>query len=131
MTEKARDVASTATERARDTASQVADKAQDVAHRAGDIAANVGHRAEDTVSNLGGQMQTLAGTIRENAPREGVLGAAASTVADRLEAGGRYLKEENLSGLADDLTDVIRRYPIQALLVGIGVGFLLARATRS
>ena len=33
--------------------------------------------------------------------------------------------------MADDLTDLIRRNPIPALLVGVGVGFLLARATTS
>jgi hypothetical protein len=33
--------------------------------------------------------------------------------------------------MADDMTNLIRRYPIQSLLVGIGVGFLLAKATRS
>ena len=31
--------------------------------------------------------------------------------------------------MAEDLTDLIRRNPIPALLVGVGLGFLLARAT--
>ena len=43
----------------------------------------------------------------------------------------RYLREEGLSGLASDLTDMIRRNPIPALLIGLGVGFLLARALSS
>jgi hypothetical protein len=33
--------------------------------------------------------------------------------------------------MADDLSGVIRRNPIPALLIGIGIGFLLARSTRS
>jgi len=33
--------------------------------------------------------------------------------------------------MGDDITNMIRRNPIPALLVGIGIGFLLARATRS
>jgi uncharacterized membrane-anchored protein YhcB (DUF1043 family) len=33
--------------------------------------------------------------------------------------------------MTDDLTNLIRRNPIPALFVGIGIGFLLARVTRS
>jgi len=76
-------------------------------------------------------MQSLAGTLRENLPREGVLGTASSTVARGLETGGRYLERESFQGMADDLTSIIRRNPIPAILIGIGLGFVLARATTS
>jgi hypothetical protein len=118
------DAAAGATEKAREMASNVADKARDVA-------SSVGQKAEDAASSVGGGMASLAGTIRENAPREGMLGSAAASVADTLESGGRYLQEEGFGGMADDLTDLIRRNPIPAVLVGIGLGFLLARSTRS
>jgi hypothetical protein len=72
----------------------------------------------------------MAGTVREHAP-SGVMGTAASRVADTLESGGRYLREEGLRGMGEDLTELVRRNPIPALLIGIGVGFLLARVTRS
>ena len=36
-----------------------------------------------------------------------------------------------LREIGDDLTNLIRRNPIPALLLGVGVGFLLARAIRS
>jgi hypothetical protein len=38
-----------------------------------------------------------------------MMGTAASRVANALECGGRYLEEEGLSGLADDLTDLFRQ----------------------
>jgi len=76
-------------------------------------------------------MESLAGTIRQKAPHEGVFGNAASSVADTLEQGGRYIREEGLSGMADDLTNTIRRNPLPAVLVAVAIGFLLARATRS
>jgi len=56
---------------------------------------------------------------------------ASTKVAGALETGGRYLKEEGLSGMADDMARAIRRNPIPAVLIGIGIGFLLARSTRS
>ncbi len=60
-----------------------------------------------------------------------MVGSTASAVANTLDSSGAYLQEHNLSGMAEDMTHLIRRYPIQSLLVGIGVGFLLAKATRS
>jgi hypothetical protein len=98
---------------------------------ASDMASNVGHRVEDATSTVGSGMRNLAGTLRENLPHEGMMGSASSAVADTLERGGRYLEEEGLSGLGEDLTSLIRRNPIPALLVGIGVGFLIARSMRS
>ena len=47
-----------------------------------------------------------------------------------IQADGRRLSKTNFEGWAD-LTDMIRRNPIPALLIGIGVGFLISRATRS
>jgi ElaB/YqjD/DUF883 family membrane-anchored ribosome-binding protein len=129
--EKAKETASGVGERLRDAASSAAGSVQDMARKAQDIASDVGQRAGETVSNVGGQMRNLADTIRQSAPSEGVLSSAASTVADSLDTGGRYLEEETLSNLGREATDLIRRYPLQAVLVGIGIGFLMARATPS
>jgi hypothetical protein len=135
VAEKAKDFGSSVADKAKDAASTVADKTKDaassVAHTAGDVASTVGHKAEDATSAVGNGMTSLAGTIREKAPHEGMLGSASATLADTLESGGRYLQEEGLKGIADDLTNLIKRNPLPALLVGIGLGFLLARATRS
>jgi len=131
----AKDLGHQAMDKARDVASNVGDKARDAMHSAqhmaGDVASNIGQRAEDATSAVAGGMKNLAGTVREHGPREGVFGGATSAVADTLERGSRYLQEEGLSGIGEDLTSLIRRNPIPALLVGIGVGFLLARATSS
>jgi len=122
--DKAREFASTGADKVREAASAGIEKAKDFAHSAGDMAVNAS-------STMGGGMESLAGTIRQNAPREGMMGNAASAVADSLEKGGRYLREEGLSGMADDMTNTIRRNPLQSILVAVAVGFLLARATRS
>jgi ElaB/YqjD/DUF883 family membrane-anchored ribosome-binding protein len=72
-------------------------------------------------------MTSLAGTIRERAPQESTWGTAATAVADRLQAGGDYLQEHGVGDMTDDLHALIRRYPVQSLLVGLGVGFLLGQ----
>lgn len=63
--------------------------------------------------------------------REGMFGSAAGSVANALDHTGQYLQEEGLRGVAEDFTGLIRRNPIPALLIGVAVGFLLAKATSS
>jgi hypothetical protein len=132
--EKAKDMAHGAIDRTKDAAQAGIDKAKDVAQagwdKTKDAAQSASHMATHATESVGGGMESLAGTIRDNAPG-GMLGGAASTVADTIEQGGRYLREEGLSGMADDLTNTIRRNPLPAVLVAVAVGFLLARATRS
>jgi hypothetical protein len=74
-------------------------------------------------------MKSLGGTIRDHLPHSGIAGSASSAVANSLETSGRYLQEHGLSGIGADLTNLIRRNPIPAVLIGLGAGFLLARAT--
>jgi len=130
---KAQDAAGKALEAGQTAAAGVADKAREVsgeAVRAGQHAAQaVGGAAENATSRVGEGMQNLAQTVRQRVPDSGVLGSAADTVANTLEQGGRYIQSEGLSGMADDLTNLIKRNPIPSLLVGIGFGFLLARLT--
>jgi ElaB/YqjD/DUF883 family membrane-anchored ribosome-binding protein len=133
--DKVQDTAQSFTERAGETASNVAHRASEtasnVAHRAGEVASNVGRKVDSGVSAAGGGMQSFADTVRDRGPSSGMLGSATSAVADTLENTGEYLETHGLSGIAKDLTEIIRRNPIPALLIGIGVGFLISRATRS
>ena len=129
----AQNMASDFTDRAKDTAQNVTDKARDVAanvmDRAKDAASNFGKKAESGLEAAGSGLTSAAGTIRENLPNEGMLRNVGERVAEGLETSGRYISEEGFAGMAEDVTDLIRRNPIPALLVGVGIGFLLARAT--
>ncbi|OAI50619.1 hypothetical protein AYO44_17630 [Planctomycetaceae bacterium SCGC AG-212-F19] len=115
-------------EKAKETASDVATKAGTVASSA---ATTVGEKADQGVAAVGTGMRSLAGSIREHAPGSGMISRASAKVAESLESSGRYLQEEKMHGMAEDVTTLIRRNPIPAVLIGIGIGFLLARSTRS
>jgi ElaB/YqjD/DUF883 family membrane-anchored ribosome-binding protein len=125
--QKAQNVASDLAHKAQETASTVASKAQNLAGQAAD-------RTDDAISAVGERMSGLAGTIRQSGPREGVLGSATATVADSLKSSGDYLKEHGLREMADDMTTLVKRYPVQSLLVGFGfgllIGFTLSSASR-
>jgi hypothetical protein len=64
-------------------------------------------------------------------PESGVLGRATDSVAGALDSSGRYLEEKGLTGIGADLTNLIKRNPVPAVLLALGLGFLIARSTRS
>ena len=129
---KAQDVASSAAQKAQDVAGTAGRRAQemasDLSQKAQDFASNAADRAGEAVGAVGQRMSALAGTLRESAPREGALGTAAAAVADGLEAGGQYLGQHDLGEMADEVTALVRRYPLQSVAVGVGVGCLLGLA---
>jgi ElaB/YqjD/DUF883 family membrane-anchored ribosome-binding protein len=137
---KPEDVKDKAREMGNDVGQKVADVASNVSQKAQDMASNLGNtasqyasaakdKADEAAASVGEKLTSLAGTIRESVPQEGYLGTASRAVADNLQAGGRYLQEHNFGDMTEDVEALIRRYPIQSILVVFGVGFLLSRAT--
>jgi ElaB/YqjD/DUF883 family membrane-anchored ribosome-binding protein len=130
---KAADLGTAAMHQAKDTASHLAGQAKDAMSAAGnrlsDAANYAGQRADDATSSVGGSMRSLAGQVRQNAPQEGMLGSAAGAAASALDRTGQYIQDQGLSGMTEDFTNIVRRNPIPALLIGVAVGFLIARAT--
>jgi ElaB/YqjD/DUF883 family membrane-anchored ribosome-binding protein len=128
---RAQEAATAAGHRIQETAGTLAHRAQEagstMAQKASEVASTAERRTDETLSNVGQGMSSLAGQLRQNAP-EGMLGSAAGAVADRLQASGRYLQEHGLGDMADDMSGVVRRYPLPALCIGFGVGFLLGMA---
>jgi len=137
--DKGRDAASHAGEAVSHAASAVgqavAQKASDVGHtvaqKASDAGQAVAQKAEDATSAVGHGMQTVADKVRDNAPSEGMLGSASRGVADAIDSAGKYVEDRNLSGMMDDMTNLVKRNPIPALLLGLGIGFLIGRALSS
>jgi uncharacterized protein YjbJ (UPF0337 family) len=89
--------------------------------RAG-VAATVTNAAQDVASRV----TEMAGTAATKAQE--VAGSAASAVSDTAAGVGTYVQDRGVQGLSGDLTDLIRRYPVPALLIGLGIGFVLGRS---
>jgi len=92
-------------------------------------ASAVSRKADDAASAVGNRMESLGETVRHRGPQEGMLGRATEGVASALESSGRYL-EGGFGQMCDDVTNIIRRNPIPALMLALGFGFLLASATK-
>jgi ElaB/YqjD/DUF883 family membrane-anchored ribosome-binding protein len=111
--EQIKDQAGAMMETAKDMADEAKSKVKDVM-QAGAV------KAEEAKSAAGETMHTVAEKIRHG-------GDVVSEKADQL---GSYLQQHDFEAIGRDLTDVVRRYPVQSLLVGIGLGILLGRAAR-
>jgi len=105
------------------------DAARDAGHAVSSAASAVGRKADDVACAVGSRMESLGETVRQRGPQEGTLGRATEGVASALEQSGRYL-EGGFGQMCDDITNLIRRHPLPALMLGLGVGFLLASATK-
>jgi uncharacterized protein YjbJ (UPF0337 family) len=92
--------------------------------RAG-VAATVTSAAQDVASNVAETAGTAASKAQEMA------GATATAVTDTVAGAGTYLQEKGVQALPGDLAGLIRRYPVPALLIGVGIGFVLARSLRT
>ena len=86
-----------------------------------------GHKGDQMAAAVGERLGSAADTLRGTLPQEGRLGGAVRAVTDGLEASGNYLQEQGLTGAIEEVESLIRRYPIQALLLGAGLGYALSR----
>ena len=126
--DKAREAAGQAVDKVKETASQTGEA---IGHAAQAVGHAVGQKAEDATSAVGTGIQHLADKVRDGGPESGMLGQATKTVASTLDEAGKYIEHKNLTGMMDDVTGLIKRNPVPALLVGIGLGYLLGRVLRS
>jgi hypothetical protein len=110
----------------RERAQQEVDRRlQEYTDRGAGVTATMTGAAQDVASRVAETAGTAAATAQEMA------GSAATAVTDTAAGVGAYVQEKGLQGLSGDLTDLIRRYPVPALLVGLGIGFVLGRSVRT
>jgi phage-related minor tail protein len=109
---------------------RVSEAASQVTHRASEMASQAKDRTEQAVSGVGQRLTSLAGTIQSSAPREGMIGSAASSVASSLETSGRYLQDHGLNDMVSDVGTVVKRYPLASVCVCFSLGLLLGMSSR-
>lgn len=77
-----------------------------------------------------GGLDALAGTLRERSQSLGGAQSIATAAADKLESGAEMLRGQSTDQLMAELEALVRRKPVESLLVAAGVGFVLSRALR-
>ena len=83
-----------------------------------------------------GRIQSRYGKTREEASQEvdeflssssGWLGKVQDTVTEKAHEVEEYFKKSDMSDIMDDVQKVIAKYPTQAVILSLGVGFLIGR----
>jgi uncharacterized protein YjbJ (UPF0337 family) len=87
-------------------------------HAYSDMLGASASRAADTVQTTA---QDVVSSVAETAS------TVHATVADAVHGAGSYLHETPVKDLTGDLGNLVRRHPILSVLVGMGVGYFLAR----
>jgi uncharacterized protein YjbJ (UPF0337 family) len=107
----------------RERAQQEVDRRlQEYGEQTAGVAAAVTSAARDMTSTVAETAGTAAAKAQEMA------GAAATAVTDTVAGAGTSVQEKGVQALPRDLVGVIRRYPVPALLIGLGIGFVLGRS---
>jgi hypothetical protein len=110
-----------------DKAREAMGTVQQKADELGDQAAT---KADAGKEKAASGLDSIASTLREKGQSmgEGQIGSMATMAADKIETGAEMLRSKDTDQMVDDLEALIRRRPVESLLVAVGAGYLLSRA---
>jgi hypothetical protein len=91
----------------------------------------VPEQAEELAGSIGQTEDSVAHTIQDALRRtQNSTCAAMGMVADGLDTSTTYLSNRGMVGVVEDVATLIRRHPLQVLVLGVSVGYLLSRSRR-
>jgi hypothetical protein len=135
MADNMRDKAKGAIDTGAERAKQGVDRASDTIQGARGNTGGVMDTAKDTAQSAVNAVSDFAGQARERVEGwAGDVGSAAQHSGEKVQrwAGDAYeATADTMGDFGREVTSMVRRYPIPALLVGFGVGLLLGRAARA
>ena len=121
-----------AASRAVTTAGEMASEAgRAVGSMTSQAACDVGRKADDLTASAGAGIKGLGDRLSHIAPHSGMVGNASQAVAKSVHDGGQYMQDAKLSGMVEDVAQMIRRNPFPAVFIAIGLGWFVARKMRS
>ncbi len=87
----------------------------------------VAREIDQLAARAGSGIHEFGNRLEQNLPHNGALGTASRAIAGAVQGSGEYLEDQKLSGMARDLTGLIRRNPIPVIIISIGLGWFIAR----
>ena len=98
--------------------------------KAGSLADQATSSMDAGIEKASGGLDTLAGAIRDKSPSLGGAQSMANTAADKIEAQAEMLRGQSADQMISDLEALVRRRPVESMLVAAGAGFILSKALR-
>jgi uncharacterized protein YjbJ (UPF0337 family) len=86
------------------------------------IRETVNTAAPDVAARLTETAGAVGATVQETAA------TAARAVTDTVQGAGGYLQATGMDRITGDVTGLMRRYPVSAVLIGLGIGLLVGRS---
>ena len=91
----------------------------------------VTEQAEELAGSISPTVESAAHTIQDTLRRtQNSAGAAMGMVADGLDTSTAYLSDRGMAGVIEDVETLIRRHPLQVLVLGVSAGYLLSRSRK-
>jgi ElaB/YqjD/DUF883 family membrane-anchored ribosome-binding protein len=105
----------------------VADKAADVKDKITDLGRKAADKIDGSRESAAGALDQTASSLHSSGDK---ISDAAHSTADKIQATADYVRNTDLKGMANDVQDIVKRYPGQSLAVAAALGFLVARGLR-
>lgn len=122
------DEGTTMSDKAQVKANEMSGKAQDKASEMSNMAQQ---RADEGMDKAAQGLGHAADTLRQQGQqRGGTMATAATKTADTLDTASHYLREKDSDQVLNDLESLVRRKPVESLLVAAGVGFVFSKLFR-
>jgi len=111
-----------------------ADKAKEalstVSEKATELTDQATSKADAGMEMAAGGLDSLADKVRKQGESmgEGQVATLATAAADRMQSGAEMIRSKDADQMMTDLEGLIRRRPVESLLVAAGIGYLISRA---
>ena len=97
----------------------------------GGIAQKAEHSMDAGMQKSAESLKSVADKARSMSEgRDGTVGSLGTQAADAIEKGAGYLEQGDSEQLMRDLEAMVRRRPVESLLVAAGAGFVLSKVIR-
>jgi ElaB/YqjD/DUF883 family membrane-anchored ribosome-binding protein len=106
---------------------QNANKGADVKEKDSDLGRKAADKIEESRESAAGALDQTASSLHLSGEK---LSGAAHSAADKIQASANYVRQTDLKGMAEDVQELVKRYPGQSLVVSALLGFLVARGLR-
>jgi ElaB/YqjD/DUF883 family membrane-anchored ribosome-binding protein len=106
---------------------EISDKATDIKAKVSEFGRRAGEKIDDSRESAAGALEQTASSFHSGGNK---ISGVAHSAADKLQATADYVRRTDLKGMSEDVQDLVKRYPRQALTVAAVLGFLVARGLR-
>lgn len=109
------------------TAARMKEQIADAKEKVTDFGRKAADKIEDSRESAAGALDKTASSLHSGGDQ---LSSVAHSAANKLQATADYVRRTDLKGMAEDVQDIVKRYPGQSLAAAAILGFLVARGLR-